>query len=236
MGSPLAVYIPVTKKAEEPDEDEDEEETFWILKKFTVFNADQVNGANAEKFQAIETVGDVPSRLRACRRIDRKERGGNPLWRRQCILSPADARALGPITTMATTSKSRTKSSFVNGSYYPTILHELGHWSEVRVGWDREKRRYAMGELIAEIASCFLATELGIPNGEPLENHAAYLKSWLEGMHNDPNFIFKATRQASKVCDFLLSFVRQSRDRTHARIGRGGINCRPRHKVSGKDR
>ena len=71
------------------------------------------------------------------------------------------------------------KSSFINGSYYPTILHELAHWSEVRLQWDREKQGYPMGELIAEMASCFLATELNIPNGEHLENHAAYLKSWL---------------------------------------------------------
>jgi antirestriction protein ArdC len=60
------------------------------------------------------------------------------------------------------------------------------------------------------MASCFLATELGVPNGEPLENHASYLKSWLASMKGDPNYIFKASRQASKVCDFLLSFVRQS--------------------------
>ena len=80
----------------------------------------------------------------------------------------------------------------------------------MRVGWDREKETYAMGELIAEISSCYLAAEVGIPNGEPLENHAAYLKSWLEAMHDDVNYIFKAVRQACKVCDFLLSFVRQS--------------------------
>ena len=45
-GCGLAVYIPITKKADEPakDGDEDEEDVFWILKKFTVFNADQVNG------------------------------------------------------------------------------------------------------------------------------------------------------------------------------------------------
>ena len=67
-----------------------------------------------------------------------------------------------------------------------------------------------MGELIAEIASCYLAAELNIPNGEPLENHASYIKGWLEAMHDDVNFIFKASRQASKVCDFLLSFVKQS--------------------------
>ncbi len=66
-----------------------------------------------------------------------------------------------------------------------------------------------MGELIAEMAACFLATELGIPNTEPLENHASYLKSWLSAMREDDNYIFKASRQASKVCDFLLSFVKQ---------------------------
>jgi antirestriction protein ArdC len=66
-----------------------------------------------------------------------------------------------------------------------------------------------MGELIAEMGACYLATELGIPNDETLENHAAYLKSWLSSMRNDPNFIFRASRQASKVCDFLLSFVKQ---------------------------
>ena len=66
-----------------------------------------------------------------------------------------------------------------------------------------------MGELIAEMASCFLATELGVPNSEAIENHAAYVKSWLAAMKDDPNYIFKASRQASKVCDFLLSFVKQ---------------------------
>ena len=53
-GATLAVYIPITKKTEDPEEDEDEEETFWILKKFTVFNANQVSGAAAEQFQAVE--------------------------------------------------------------------------------------------------------------------------------------------------------------------------------------
>ena len=66
-----------------------------------------------------------------------------------------------------------------------------------------------MGELIAEIAACYLTSELGIPNAEQIENHAAYLQSWLKSMKNDPNFIFKAAKQASKVTDFLLSFVRQ---------------------------
>ena len=37
-----------------------------------------------------------------------------------------------------------------------------------------------MCELVAEIASCFTASEIGIPHGEGLENHASYVKNWLE--------------------------------------------------------
>lgn len=209
-GCPLAVYIPVTKKAEEPDDDEDEEETFWILKKFVVFNADQVNGANAEQFQFVETAGDVHPDYEPAEELIQKSGAEINFGGDRAFYCPPRPLELWPSHTDGDFIQVPPKSSFVNGSYYPTILHEMGHWSEVRVGWNCEKETYAMGELVAEISSCYLAAELGIPNGEPLDNHAAYLKSWLEGMHNDVNFIFKASRQASKVCDFLLSFVRQA--------------------------
>ena len=42
-----------------------------------------------------------------------------------------------------------------------------------------------------------------------MENHAAYLKGWLERMKGDPSFLFKASSQASKVTDFLLSFAQE---------------------------
>ena len=41
-----------------------------------------------------------------------------------------------------------------------------------------------------------------------LGNHAAYLRNWLEALKNDRNYIFKAAKQASKVTDYLLSFVK----------------------------
>ena len=95
------------------------------------------------------------------------------------------------------------------GAYYETVIHELAHWSEVRTAWDHQKQGYAMGELAAEIAASFLSTELGIPQGETLENHAAYLGSWLAQMKDDPAYIFKASTQASRVANFLLAFVRK---------------------------
>ena len=90
--------------------------------------------------------------------------------------------------------------------YLETCLHELSHWAEVRVDWDRSQHGYAMGELVAEISACYLASELGMPI--TLEQHAAYLKSWCDGMKDSSSFIFKACSMASKTTDFLLSFVR----------------------------
>jgi antirestriction protein ArdC len=93
------------------------------------------------------------------------------------------------------------------GSYYETAFHELAHWSESRLSWDSDAHGYPMNELVAEMSASFLATELGVPQGESLENHAAYLRSWLQAMKGDASFIFKASTQASKVADFLLSHV-----------------------------
>ena len=216
-GCGLAVYIPITKKADEPakDEEEDEEDVFWILKKFTVFNADQVNGRAAEEFRAVETSGDVHPDYEPAEELILKSGADIRYGGNEAVYRLPTPIGTWPNHTKGDFIQVPPKASFVNGSFYPTILHELAHWSEVRVQWDREKGGYALGELIAEMASCFLATELRIPNGEPLDNHAAYLKSWLEGMHGDPNYIFKASRQASKVCDFLLSFVKQ--DATEAK-------------------
>lgn len=91
---------------------------------------------------------------------------------------------------------------FDTTEYYITAFHELAHWAEVRLDWEGT---YEMGELIAEISACYLASELQIPNRN-FNNHAKYLSSWLSKMKDDTQFIFKASTQASKVVDYLLSF------------------------------
>ena len=95
-------------------------------------------------------------------------------------------------------------------AFYETSFHELCHWTEKRVGFDRSQAEntYALGELVAEIGSCFLMGELGLPTTSNLTNHAAYLESWLKGMNGDPKFIFRAAAQASKAVEFVLSFSR----------------------------
>lgn len=105
------------------------------------------------------------------------------------------------------------KKSFDSAAdYYETAFHELCHWArgKGRVADMFEKRQhtYDFEELVAEIGSCFIMLELGVPMAdETMASSKAYVKNWLKGMGNDPKFIFDAASQASKVVDYLLGFV-----------------------------
>ena len=118
-----------------------------------------------------------------------------------------------------TTSRCRQKPlSRALDEFYGTCFHELCHWSEPRLNWSRKEQEntYALGELVAEIGSCFLCRELGVPASENLENHIAYVGNWLQAMRSDPRFIFTASAQASKAADFILSFSRKPEEAVEA--------------------
>ena len=90
--------------------------------------------------------------------------------------------------------------------FYNTMFHELTHWCEKRTGFDKiEDKSYALGELVAEIGSCYVAGHIGVPVENPQDDQsAAYLKSWLKALKDDPKFIFVASKWASKAADLLL--------------------------------
>lgn len=63
---------------------------------------------------------------------------------------------------------------------------------------------YAYEELIAELGSVLLMSHLGL-NAEPTQdNSAAYLKSWLKKLRDDPKQLWKAASAASKGLNYLL--------------------------------
>jgi antirestriction protein ArdC len=92
--------------------------------------------------------------------------------------------------------------------YFQTAYHEAIHWSEKRLGWDRSDKEntYALGELVAEIGSCFLMGEHGLGT---TDQAPPYLAHWLKAMQNDCRFIFTASAQASKAADFIMAFKGQ---------------------------
>ena len=200
-GCGIVLYLPVTKEAKDPVTGDKDEEKYWLLRKFTLFNAEQVEGLGAEKYQPSRNPASTVPDFAPAEELIAKTGAEFGMAATGLFIGCRHRKALGRSIRSGDYIQLPHKGSFISGGYYPTALHELGHWSEVRLGWDREKHGYAMGELVAELSSCYLAGELGVPNGDHLENHAAYLKSWLESMKNDASYVFQAAKQASKVTD-----------------------------------
>lgn len=109
------------------------------------------------------------------------------------------------------------RASFKDAAgYYGTALHELahstGHPSRLNRHTLSDSYRfgdlnYAKEELRAELASVFLAAELGVPR-DPA-NHAAYVGSWIKALREDKNEIFRAAHEASLATDYVLSLDRE---------------------------
>lgn len=93
-------------------------------------------------------------------------------------------------------------------AYYATVTHELTHWTAAptRLGRELGKRfgdaAYAAEELVAEIASAFLCSELRITQ-DTRADHAQYLAQWLTLMKADSRAIFTAAARASEAVAYL---------------------------------
>lgn len=92
-------------------------------------------------------------------------------------------------------------------SWAATLCHEISHWT----GHPSRKNRafgpygtelYAKEELRAEISSAMLSANTGIT--ADIENHAAYVESWIKVLKNDRREIFRAASDATKIVDFML--------------------------------
>jgi len=97
---------------------------------------------------------------------------------------------------------------YTTEGYYGVLLHELTHWTGADTRLDRNIKNafgdhdYALEELVAEIGSVMLGTQHGIQIG-PREDNAAYIKSWMKRLGEEPKLIFDAARKASAAVDFL---------------------------------
>ena len=208
-GCKVVFFKPVTKTTVDPDTGETDEERFPMMRQYTLFNAEQTNlqdyhAGEPENHGEADFNYQPAEELIAATEADIRFGGDRAFYIRPVPDGSWPNHREGDYIQMPP----RERYNLV-GSFYETALHELAHWSEVRTGWNHKERGYPLGELAAEIAACYLATELGVPQGEGMENHAAYIESWIKDMKDDPKYIFVASTQASKVTDYLLSFVRE---------------------------
>jgi len=119
--------------------------------------------------------------------------------------------------TISMPKKSQFKSE---AGYYLTLFHELGHSTGHFTRLDRfkknkeefkssHKEEYSYEELVAEMTACFLGTHCDIMSDTLLDNSASYLKSWVSKLQSNPDWIVKASGQATKAMEAIAPNMMQ---------------------------
>jgi hypothetical protein len=106
--------------------------------------------------------------------------------------------------------------------FYATVLHEIAHSTGHESRLDREEgmksrfgtQEYAKEELRAEMASVFIHSDIGIQVTEEgmkkhTEQHAAYVQNWMKILKEDYKELFRATRDANKIADYVLAYEKE---------------------------
>jgi antirestriction protein ArdC len=197
-GCGIIYYAPITKTVTDPITGEESEEKYPLLKTYSVFSVDQVEGDHLDHLRArddgpvnLDFVDFEPAELAIkATEADIRYTGDRAFYHKG-----------GDYIQMPPKGKFPKESEF-----YAVCLHELSHWSEGRTEWTGN---YAEGELRAEIAAAYMLAELGVPQSSDMSNHQAYVANWLQSLRNDNKFIFRASTAANKAADFVLSFSRQ---------------------------
>ena len=188
-----------TKPCEvEDDEAEDGKRSFRVLKHYAVFHASQIDGVPEYKAPSVE---EAPWTRPEAASIILRNSGA-------VIRTGGDRAFYSPTTDHIQLPPDHA----FNGAheFATTALHELAHWTghPSRLNRDLQNRfgsaAYAMEELRAELASAFVASELGIPADIP--HHASYIASWIKALKDDKREIFRAAADAQKIVSMQLGF------------------------------
>lgn len=196
----LVVYASKTTRTEtDPETGNESERDIPYLKGYTVFNVEQVEGlppqyyaTAAKSLDPVERIAHAEVFIAATgARVDH---GGNRAFYR----ISDDRIQMPPFEAFRDAE-----------SYYATLAHETVHWTRHESRLNREFGRkrwgdegYAMEELVAELGSAFLSSDLSL-TPEVMPDHASYIASWIKVLKEDKRAIFTAAAHAQRAADFL---------------------------------
>lgn len=207
-GTPIYFYKPFMKETGEidPVTQEPKMRSIPILKRYTVFNFSQINGAPAYELKNEHELVLSPETKAICDEIIDACGVEIKHGYRISAYSPSEDRVFMP-----------NREAFRSDAhYYASLMHEIGHWTghssrlNRQFGTSRDSELYAREELRAEMASAMLGMRLGLPSA--VENHGAYVGHYLKVLRSDKKEIFRAARDAEKISRFVLSFHPDFRD------------------------
>jgi len=203
-GLPVVYWLKGTKKKKDNDE-----KGFMIPMYSTVFNLEQIEGMETVKslaakrrqdridFKPIEACEQIVAGFKNRPEIRHKEQRGYYSAGPDYVNMPA-------------------RNSFkTETSYYAVLFHELTHSTGHASRLERDSMKkhnpfgsheYSKEELVAEMGAAFLCAKAGIDASE-IEQSAAYIKSWLKVLKDDPKFVLNAASLAQKAADHILGVI-----------------------------
>lgn len=178
-----------------------------MLKHYTVFNLDQMEATDADKGKPAKYSREaVKGRELSPDLLDREAEQ----TLRACgaeLRFGGDRAFYSPMSDYV---QLPTYESFKSpGAYLATMAHEFVHWTghesrEARkFGFTFGNPDYAREELVAELGAAMVCARLEVA-GEHIDNHAAYLASWIKVLKSDKRAIVQASSAAQKAADRIL--------------------------------
>lgn len=199
-GTPVVFFKPleIAEKGENANSAEATHKVIPLLRYFTVFNVEQVEGL-PERLTPVFPTHEWDPLLAAETLLTnsgaRIQHGGNRAYYRPSD----DVIQLPP------------RAWFPSASdYYGTALHELTHWTGAPSRCNRPLGQrqgidaYAFEELVAEMGAAFTSAHCHLP--ARLE-HASYIASWLQALRRDKRLILHAAGKAQAAADYLLALA-----------------------------
>nr|WP_245190963.1 zincin-like metallopeptidase domain-containing protein [Jannaschia formosa] len=179
---------------------------YRFLKSYRVFNTAQIDGLDARFHPEPEgDPADGPRPIPACEAFFDAigadvAVGGD----RACYVPALDRIHMPPLERFEGAER-----------YYATLGHEHVHRTKTKDRLDRSfgastfgNEAYAKEELVAELGAALLGQWLGFM-ADHLEDHPAYLGSWLTVLRGDRRFLFRAGAHAQRAVDWMVEAAAQ---------------------------
>ena len=209
----VSMFQKLDKTTGEPIlDDNGREVTVPMFRLYNVFNGDDVVGYDPEKAEeqegtiadsqisidsAVKFQEDILSRYEGHPSVDNC--GGD-----RAYYIPAKDEVHLPLMEKFTTWE----------EYASTLAHELSHSTGHgnRLGRDMSgtfgTRSYSKEELVAEFSAAMVLARYGVEE-IPVENSAAYIKSWAEKIRSEKGILYEAIQMAQRSCDLIMGTKQQ---------------------------
>jgi len=191
------------------DRETGEDKKIFILRYYTVFNAEQCDLPEDKRPAPVESPATRPipfEPIACCEAVVDAYEGPDIVQNgSQAFYRPLTDQVHIPVMDAFTSAD----------FYYATLFHELahstGHSSRLDRGLDTKlaafgSADYSKEELVAEMTAAFLCGHTGI-DPATLENQAAYLQGWIKALKGDKRLVVHAGGQAQRAADLILGLT-----------------------------